>query len=241
MARGWRKDFYSPSFCHLEWDSTPCLKLGVAGGAVVCHCSPGAASSESAWGGSAHVLSSSPFSVTAPTIDGLRHVVVPARLCPQFLQLASANTAQGVETCGILCGKLVKRNPFLSWDRFFPLGLLWLREDIQGQLLFALIPLPDKTMDSIMQCYFEFGDPVFDWFLESKNDDYWTDYFNVSSKKYPILNFVGRSSISLLNTCLMVGPGNMKNVRHRAYVHKKYSSTLERWERHTKRQKKHAE
>ncbi|ELK33051.1 STAM-binding protein [Myotis davidii] len=46
-----------------------------------------------------------------PTIDGLRHMVVPGRLCPQFLQLASANTARGVETCGILCGKLM-RNEF---------------------------------------------------------------------------------------------------------------------------------
>nr|XP_055168512.1 STAM-binding protein isoform X2 [Nyctereutes procyonoides] len=45
-------------------------------------------------------------SESTPTIDGLRHVVVPERLCPQFLQLASANTARGVETCGILCGKL---------------------------------------------------------------------------------------------------------------------------------------
>ncbi|KAM6220546.1 STAM-binding protein [Rhynchocyon petersi] len=48
---------------------------------------------------------------TIPTIDGLRHVVVPGRLCPQFLQLAGANTARGVETCGILCGKLM-RNEF---------------------------------------------------------------------------------------------------------------------------------
>uniref|UniRef100_A0AAA9S523 STAM-binding protein n=1 Tax=Bos taurus TaxID=9913 RepID=A0AAA9S523_BOVIN len=46
-----------------------------------------------------------------PTIDGLRHVVVPGKLCPQFLQLAGANTTRGVETCGILCGKLM-RNEF---------------------------------------------------------------------------------------------------------------------------------
>ncbi|XP_054100791.1 STAM-binding protein isoform X7 [Callithrix jacchus] len=50
-------------------------------------------------------------SESIPTINGLRHVVVPGRLCPQFLQLASANTARGVETCGILCGKLM-RNEF---------------------------------------------------------------------------------------------------------------------------------
>ncbi|XP_074141553.1 STAM-binding protein [Sminthopsis crassicaudata] len=41
-------------------------------------------------------------------IDGLRHVVVPQMLCPQFLQFADANTVRGVETCGILCGKLMK-------------------------------------------------------------------------------------------------------------------------------------
>uniref|UniRef100_A0A8C0X9T4 MPN domain-containing protein n=2 Tax=Castor canadensis TaxID=51338 RepID=A0A8C0X9T4_CASCN len=51
------------------------------------------------------------YSESIPTIDGLRHVVVPGRLCPQFLQLASANTTRGVETCGILCGKLM-RNEF---------------------------------------------------------------------------------------------------------------------------------
>ncbi|XP_036291621.1 STAM-binding protein isoform X6 [Pipistrellus kuhlii] len=47
-----------------------------------------------------------------PTIDGLRHMVVPGRLCPQFLQLASASTARGVETCGVLCGKLIEPKHF---------------------------------------------------------------------------------------------------------------------------------
>ncbi|XP_006031209.1 STAM-binding protein isoform X1 [Alligator sinensis] len=40
-------------------------------------------------------------------IDGLRHVTIPKELCHKFLQLADANTAKGVETCGILCGKLM--------------------------------------------------------------------------------------------------------------------------------------
>ncbi|XP_048378724.1 STAM-binding protein-like isoform X2 [Stegostoma tigrinum] len=40
--------------------------------------------------------------------DRLRNVVVPKSLCQQFLQLAEANTARGVETCGILCGKLMQ-------------------------------------------------------------------------------------------------------------------------------------
>ncbi|KGL72748.1 STAM-binding protein, partial [Tinamus guttatus] len=44
-------------------------------------------------------------------MDALRQVVVPRELCQKFLQLADANTARGVETCGILCGKLM-RNEF---------------------------------------------------------------------------------------------------------------------------------
>lgn len=41
-------------------------------------------------------------------INGLRQLSVPAELCQKFLKLADANTARGVETCGILCGKLMK-------------------------------------------------------------------------------------------------------------------------------------
>ncbi|XP_065601228.1 STAM-binding protein isoform X1 [Cyrtonyx montezumae] len=44
-------------------------------------------------------------------MDVLRLVIVPRELCHKFLQLADANTARGVETCGILCGKLM-RNEF---------------------------------------------------------------------------------------------------------------------------------
>lgn len=45
------------------------------------------------------------------TVDGLRLVDVPQELCVKFLQLANANNARGIETCGILCGKLM-RNEF---------------------------------------------------------------------------------------------------------------------------------
>ncbi|XP_015745907.1 AMSH-like protease isoform X1 [Python bivittatus] len=38
--------------------------------------------------------------------EGLRNVVLPSDLCHKFLLLADANTARGIETCGILCGKL---------------------------------------------------------------------------------------------------------------------------------------
>ncbi|XP_057240034.1 STAM-binding protein isoform X2 [Malurus melanocephalus] len=44
-------------------------------------------------------------------VDALRQVIVPRELCQKFLQLADANTVRGVETCGILCGKLM-RNEF---------------------------------------------------------------------------------------------------------------------------------
>ncbi|XP_032869620.1 STAM-binding protein-like [Amblyraja radiata] len=40
--------------------------------------------------------------------DKLRNVVVSKDLCQQFLQLAEPNTDKGVETCGILCGKLLQ-------------------------------------------------------------------------------------------------------------------------------------
>ncbi|XP_066449269.1 STAM-binding protein isoform X1 [Eleutherodactylus coqui] len=40
--------------------------------------------------------------------DGLRHVRIPQEVCVKFLKLAEANTQRGVETCGILCGKLMQ-------------------------------------------------------------------------------------------------------------------------------------
>ncbi|KAM3913374.1 AMSH-like protease [Leptodactylus fuscus] len=39
-------------------------------------------------------------------VEGLRTVVLPKDLSQKFLQLAEANTSRGIETCGILCGKL---------------------------------------------------------------------------------------------------------------------------------------
>ncbi|XP_048362568.1 AMSH-like protease isoform X3 [Sphaerodactylus townsendi] len=38
--------------------------------------------------------------------EGLRSVVLPKYLSQKFLLLAEANTVRGIETCGILCGKL---------------------------------------------------------------------------------------------------------------------------------------
>ncbi|XP_077118927.1 STAM-binding protein [Ranitomeya variabilis] len=40
--------------------------------------------------------------------DGLRHVRIPQEVCVKFLSLAEGNTQRGVETCGILCGRLMQ-------------------------------------------------------------------------------------------------------------------------------------
>ncbi|KAM5320618.1 AMSH-like protease isoform 2-T5 [Glossophaga mutica] len=39
-------------------------------------------------------------------VEGLRCVVLSRDLCHKFLQLAESNTVRGIETCGMLCGKL---------------------------------------------------------------------------------------------------------------------------------------
>lgn len=41
-----------------------------------------------------------------PRVEGLRRVVVSRDLTYRFLLLADSNTARGIETCGVLCGKL---------------------------------------------------------------------------------------------------------------------------------------
>uniref|UniRef100_A0A8C5UCS3 STAM binding protein n=1 Tax=Malurus cyaneus samueli TaxID=2593467 RepID=A0A8C5UCS3_9PASS len=56
-------------------------------------------------------LKPSTLGSTENSVDALRQVIVPRELCQKFLQLADANTVRGVETCGILCGKLM-RNEF---------------------------------------------------------------------------------------------------------------------------------
>uniref|UniRef100_A0A7M4FIN8 STAM binding protein like 1 n=1 Tax=Crocodylus porosus TaxID=8502 RepID=A0A7M4FIN8_CROPO len=44
--------------------------------------------------------------VQTQVAEALRGVVLPRDLCPKFLSLAEENTKRGIETCGILCGKL---------------------------------------------------------------------------------------------------------------------------------------
>lgn len=54
-------------------------------------------------------LFSSCYDIFADTmVDALRQLVIPSELCRSFLRLAEANTSRAVETCGILCGKLVR-------------------------------------------------------------------------------------------------------------------------------------
>ncbi|KAF7644388.1 hypothetical protein LDENG_00222790 [Lucifuga dentata] len=45
-------------------------------------------------------------------VESLRQVVIPRDLTYRFLLLADSNTARGIETCGVLCGRLTQ-NEFL--------------------------------------------------------------------------------------------------------------------------------
>ncbi|PSK54020.1 AMSH-like protease sst2 [Elsinoe australis] len=56
------------------------------------------------------------FSSTAKTEGGapLRPLFIPTELRPRFLSLASANTRNNLETCGILCGSLISNALFIS-------------------------------------------------------------------------------------------------------------------------------
>ncbi|OXB54590.1 hypothetical protein ASZ78_004091, partial [Callipepla squamata] len=51
------------------------------------------------------------LSAVQTQLEALRGVILPRDLCHRFLLLAEANTLRGIETCGILCGKLT-RNEF---------------------------------------------------------------------------------------------------------------------------------
>lgn len=53
-------------------------------------------------------------------VEGLRGVVLSRDLCHKFLLLAESNTVRGIETCGILCGKLVGSCFISQWVAFSP-------------------------------------------------------------------------------------------------------------------------
>uniref|UniRef100_A0A8C6NQC2 STAM binding protein like 1 n=1 Tax=Nothobranchius furzeri TaxID=105023 RepID=A0A8C6NQC2_NOTFU len=46
------------------------------------------------------------FVCAGQRVEGLRRVVIPRDLMYRFLLLANSNTSRGIETCGILCGRL---------------------------------------------------------------------------------------------------------------------------------------
>ncbi|KAL4640083.1 AMSH-like protease [Arapaima gigas] len=52
-------------------------------------------------------------------VDGLRQVVIPRDLTYKFLLLADSNTTRGIETCGVLCGKLT-HNEFVLTHVIIP-------------------------------------------------------------------------------------------------------------------------
>ncbi|XP_070847519.1 AMSH-like protease isoform X2 [Chaetodon trifascialis] len=54
--------------------------------------------------------------VRTQRVVGLRQVVIPRDLTHRFLLLADSNTARGIETCGVLCGRLTHptQTAFLS-------------------------------------------------------------------------------------------------------------------------------
>ncbi|MEQ2181815.1 hypothetical protein GOODEAATRI_015436 [Goodea atripinnis] len=52
-------------------------------------------------------------------VEGLRRVVIPRDLMYQFLLLADSNTTRGIETCGVLCGRLT-HNEFVLTHLVIP-------------------------------------------------------------------------------------------------------------------------
>lgn len=58
------------------------------------------------------------LSVLDLVVEGLRCVVLSRDLCHKFLLLAESNTVRGIETCGILCGKLVRSYFISQWVTF---------------------------------------------------------------------------------------------------------------------------
>ncbi|NXU05140.1 STALP protease, partial [Buphagus erythrorhynchus] len=60
-----------------------------------------------------------------PLAEALRGVILPRDLCHKFLLLAEANTVRGIETCGILCGKLVQFNPHICMGKTYLIVLYY--------------------------------------------------------------------------------------------------------------------
>ena len=55
------------------------------------------------------------------SVDGSRRMFIPSDLTSTFLRLASSNTRQNLETCGILTGKLVSlAKPYFLLELSYP-------------------------------------------------------------------------------------------------------------------------
>lgn len=129
--------------------------------------------------------------------------------------------------------KTGKKNQTLLWTKTVssPLGILWLPEKISrvSYSLYQSLHWRNHGLRNFVSRWIWW--PCIDWLN-------WSDYFNAISKKYLILNLVGRSShylhISFFSTYFMVGPGNMKYVKHVVCVHKKCPFTLGRRQTCTK-------
>ncbi|TRY96788.1 hypothetical protein DNTS_033816, partial [Danionella cerebrum] len=59
------------------------------------------------------------YSLDCQRVEGLRRVLIPRDLTYRFLLLAESNTARGIETCGVLCGKLA-HNEFVLTHVIIP-------------------------------------------------------------------------------------------------------------------------
>ncbi|XP_028826137.1 AMSH-like protease isoform X2 [Denticeps clupeoides] len=62
---------------------------------------------------------SSLVAVQSQRVEGLRRVLIPRDLTYRFLALADSNTARGIETCGVLCGRLT-HNEFVLTHVIIP-------------------------------------------------------------------------------------------------------------------------
>lgn len=147
MARGWRRDltalFLLPFRMRFPLAVWSWLGRGSeAGGAVIWHCSPRVAHSELAWGGSARGLRLLPFvryssynRWTAPC-GGAREAV------PTVSPTSQCQHCAGSRDMWHPLWKTGKNKRFPERKLFLsPWRPLTLREDKQGQLLFALTPL----------------------------------------------------------------------------------------------------
>lgn len=79
----------------------------------------------------------------AQRVEGLRQVVVPRDLTYRFLLLANSNTAKGIETCGVLCGRLVRHSVSLFWGGS---GFKWILSEFRSE---GLPPPPSCVCDGL--------------------------------------------------------------------------------------------